>query len=157
LPDIVKKLLLQLLPDDDDENTNSARPTKSRLASDATYNSEVISRILSMCSRNTYEMVADFAWYISVLLALVRVPRVSAGNEIAAQLVDVAVRVRNVREFAVKEMEKLLADSTLLESAVLEDNNAGVLFAAAWIVGEYSRYVLDVSICIRESLIWPLV
>ncbi|KAJ3402413.1 AP-3 complex subunit delta-1, partial [Chytridiales sp. JEL 0842] len=159
LPDIVKRLLLQIIPEDGEENEDAPvspvrLPVKSLVASDATYNTEVISRILAICSKNTYEMVSDFAWYINILIAMIRVPRVSVGNQIAAQIVDVAVRVKNVREFAVKEMEKLLSDESLLETAVLEENNAGVLFAAAWVVGEYSSYVSNYT-TILEHLLAP--
>lgn len=53
---------------------------------------------------------------------------------------DVIIRVNVVRSFGVKNMTQLLRDSTLFNegqgSSVQE-----VLYAAAWIVGEFSSYV----------------
>lgn len=55
----------------------------------------------------------------------------------ATQLLDVAIRVQAVRAFAVSEMTSLLENfpESTQSSSMYE-----VLYAAAWIVGEFSRY-----------------
>lgn len=57
---------------------------------------------------------------------------------IATQLLDVSIRVQAVRSFAVAEMTTLLA--TFPVSSTQTGTMFEVLYAAAWIVGEFSRY-----------------
>lgn len=57
------------------------------------------------------------------------------GKVIATQLLDVTIRVQAVRGFAVAEM------SSLLETFAISSQNSTmfeVLYAAAWIVGEFA-------------------
>ena len=141
---MVKRLLVQIIPDDMDASDSGNhfvdKPSSknSFITSSEAYNSEVVSRILSFCSNGTYALITDFEWYIKVLVALVKVPRISMGSLISTQLIDVTLRV-NVREFSVSEMTKLIMDKSLLESANISENNSDCLFAAAWIIGEYAE------------------
>jgi AP-3 complex subunit delta-1 len=48
--------------------------------------------------------------------------------------------------------QKLLADSKLLESCMLPDSNAEVLYAAAWIAGEYCTFLSDPPETIQHIL-----
>ena len=98
-------------------------------------------RILSLGSQDLYDNVTDFEWYISVLVDLAYVARANVGAEIRDQLVDIAARVRGVRGYVVQLMVKLLSDDTFLHNAADEGSCAEVLWAAAWICGEYCRYV----------------
>lgn len=59
------------------------------------------------------------------------------GGVIATQLLDVAIRVQAVRAFAVSEMTSLLES---FPTTCQNDSMYEVLYAAAWIVGEFSRY-----------------
>ncbi|KAJ3105592.1 AP-3 complex subunit delta-1 [Phlyctochytrium planicorne] len=137
LPDIVKRLMLQLLPPAPSAEGGSLG--SSLTSADKSYSKEVIERILGICSKDTYEMISDFEWYITILSRLAKVPFVTVGDKISAQLVDICVRVKSVREFAVNQMIVLLNDSALMDSASMEENNADVIYAAAWICSEYSN------------------
>jgi AP-3 complex subunit delta-1 len=55
-----------------------------------------------MCSQNTYDNVADFEWYLSVLVDLAHASNVNIGAQICDQLVDVVGCVRATRSYAVK-------------------------------------------------------
>jgi AP-3 complex subunit delta-1 len=99
-------------------------------------------RIMTMCSQNTYDNVADFEWYLSVLVDLAYVSNVDIGTQIRDQLVDVVGRVRAARSYAVKLMVKVLSDDTFLLHAGEQGSCSEVLWAAAWICGEYCRCVL---------------
>jgi AP-3 complex subunit delta-1 len=94
-------------------------------------------RILTICSQSTYENVTNFEWYISVLVDLAHVANVNVGAEIRDQLVDVVGRVRAVRRYAVKLMYSLLSDEAMLQNVQDEGSCSEVLWAAAWICGEY--------------------
>ncbi|KDQ15558.1 hypothetical protein BOTBODRAFT_281134 [Botryobasidium botryosum FD-172 SS1] len=160
LQSIVQQLLAHLVPSEsataglpDAAQSLARATTASAQASTSTtspstvfgtaYRLEVSRRILDMCSRDTYENVQDFEWYLSVLVDLSYVANVDVGVEIKNQLMDVAVRVKAVRRYAVTLMTKLLSDDTLLLHANDEGNCTNVLWAAAWICGEYCRELVD--------------
>ncbi len=86
-----------------------------------------------------YDNVTDFEWYISVLVDLAYVGRVNVGAEIREQLVDIAGRVRGAQRYAVQFMLKLLTDDAFLRNAPEDGGCPEVLWAAAWICGEYCR------------------
>lgn len=158
LQSIVQQLLAHLVPSESASaglpdaaqslaraTTATAQASTSTAASStvfgAAYRLEVSRRILDMCSRDTYENVQDFEWYLSVLVDLSYVANVDVGGEIKNQLMDVAVRVKAVRRYAMMLMAKLLSDDALLLHASDEGSCTNVLWAAAWICGEYCRYV----------------
>lgn len=131
------------------------------------YRQEIIDRILDMCSQSTYANVTDFVWYIDVLLNLIgqlpaRSPALATGtgsksvalsSRIATQLLDLAVRVKEIRPEIVKLAENLLiVSSRHLHFAVHGAGQDEVLNAAAWIAGEYSSY-LSASYEVVNSLI----
>ncbi|KAF9160954.1 AP-3 complex subunit delta [Actinomortierella ambigua] len=129
LPEIVKRLVVHLLPLGD-EDTNAD-------AMDTSYRTDIVRRIVFICSQNSYANVANFEWYLAVLSDLTNLQRVDAGELLMNQFMDVGVRVKTVRPYTVKLMMRLLADSKLIGSVKQEDSNAMVLFAAAWLTGEY--------------------
>ena len=125
------------------------------------YRGEVTRRILRMCGRETYANVADFDWYLGVLVQLIRLlpPSTSThqssdtamsddagaealGEIIGFQLRDIAVRVKAMRVEACRTAELLLSvtNRTILFPPL---GNAAypVLEPCAWIVGEYAEYL----------------
>ena len=103
------------------------------------YRLTLAQRILTLCSQDTYEFVTDFEWYLSVLVDLAYVAAVDVGAQIREQLMDVTARVRAARRYSVQLMVKVLCDDTFLNNAGEEGSCAEVLWAAAWICGEYCR------------------
>ena len=59
------------------------------------------------------------------------------GRLVAEQMVDVAVRVGAVRKFTVHQMALLLDNTHLLAQPAAR--MADVLYAAAWICGEFAQ------------------
>ncbi|KAI0964144.1 hypothetical protein AcW1_001032 [Taiwanofungus camphoratus] len=94
-------------------------------------------RILSLGAQDTYDNVSDFEWYLSVLVDLAYIAGVNVGEQIRDQLVDVVGRVRASRRYAVQLMVKVLTDDSFLLNAPEEGSCSEVLWAAAWICGEY--------------------
>jgi AP-3 complex subunit delta-1 len=123
------------------------------------YRISVIRRILEMCSRDTYNNITDFDWYIDVLVQLVRVSpstkHASAteekedtersdeiGGSIGRELQNVAVRVKSVRSEAVDAAQNLiLVDRREQMFPASGNGGQGVLECAAWLVGEYANYL----------------
>lgn len=117
------------------------------------YRNELVEKIITICSQGNYQYIADFEWYITVLMELTHVPMMKHGNLIASQFMDVAIRVKVVRPFAVKNMISLLKDPRLLTDTG-SNNISEILYSAAWIVGEFSQYT-DNHEEVIESLLQP--
>ena len=112
--------------------------------------------LLFVCSKkkapSISQLITDFEWYIGVLVRMAHVPGNDQGAVLSEQLMDVAVRVDVVRRYAVKEMLLLLQDSYFYSS---QSGIVDVLFAAAWIAGEFSER--KESQAIVEALLLPWV
>ncbi|OJT09578.1 AP-3 complex subunit delta-1 [Trametes pubescens] len=114
----------------------SVKPGVSPAQSPA-YRLTLAQRILALGAQDVYDNVTDFEWYISVLVDLAYVGHVNVGAEIREQLVDIAGRVRGAQRYAVQFMLKLLTDDAFLHNAPEDGGCPEVLWAAAWICGEY--------------------
>lgn len=125
-------------------------------AEGSAYRDELLFKVIQICSQGSYQYVTNFEWYLTVLVELIQLEAGSkhgtrdfvslrfskyfspfrfAGSVIAKQLLDVSIRVQAVRPFAVSEMTSLLESfpETTQSGSMYE-----VLYAAAWIVGEFS-------------------
>jgi len=106
------------------------------------YRAELIRQILAMTSRDHYANIGNnFEWYIAVLVDLARIAKVDVGRELGEELLNVTVRVKNVRAFSVKVLKDLLRDFEAMGGAEKMPGQTAVLGAAAWIVGEYSKFL----------------
>uniref|UniRef100_A0A803MIF1 AP-3 complex subunit delta n=1 Tax=Chenopodium quinoa TaxID=63459 RepID=A0A803MIF1_CHEQI len=152
------RLLMSMVSED-----NVAEITKVlvnyALKSDPEFCNEILRSILVTCSRNYYEIVFDFDWYVSLLGEMARVPHCQSGEEIENQLVDIGMRVKDARPELVKVGRDLLVDPALLGNPFLH----GILSAAAWVSGEYVEFsnnpyeLMEALLQPRTSLLPPLV
>ncbi|KAM7287817.1 AP-3 complex subunit delta-1 isoform X2 [Ixodes scapularis] len=126
LMEIVKKLMVHM-----DRAEGSA------------YRDELLSKVIDICSQNNYQYITNFEWYVSVLVELTRIEGTKHGLTIASQMMDVAVRVQAVRAFSVSQMAVLLENTHLLVGNGQRNSICEVLYAAAWICGEYSDLLED--------------
>lgn len=150
LMEIVKKLMLHV---DKAEGT--------------TYRDELLTKIIDICSQSNYQYITNFEWsvspeqrhlsfqdltfifthvfgfvfdrYISILVELTRLEGTRHGHLIASQMLDVAIRVKAIRGFAVAQMATLLDNAHLLTGNMQRMGICEVLYAAAWICGEFSE------------------
>lgn len=74
--------------------------------------------------------------YVSVLVELTRMDGSQHGQLVAHQMLDVAIRVQAIRRFAVNQMAILLENAHILTQP--SSKMVDVLYAAAWICGEYA-------------------
>ena len=146
------------------------------------YRITVMRKIIEMCSKDTYANIADFEWYLEILVQLVgslpSVRRLTAespdgdfhslhegqnpGEEdissaIGWELRNVAVRVSTIRTEAVAAAVRtinLCQRENLLTTGF--SGGSGVLGFAVWIVGEFAANVRDVHETLN-SLINPQV
>ncbi|KDR85547.1 hypothetical protein GALMADRAFT_53684 [Galerina marginata CBS 339.88] len=154
LQSIVQQLLAHLIRDQSSVLPTAAQSLSQNIAStpptvlntlspsqSPAYRLTLAQRILNLCSRSTYENVSNFEWYLSVLVDLAHVANVNVGAEIRDQLVDVVGRVKGARRYSVQLMYTLLTDDTIIKNAAEEGSCSEVLWAAAWICGEYCLQV----------------
>uniref|UniRef100_A0A8C4WDF3 AP-3 complex subunit delta-1 n=1 Tax=Gopherus evgoodei TaxID=1825980 RepID=A0A8C4WDF3_9SAUR len=139
LMEIVKKLMIHV---DKAEGT--------------TYRDELLTKIIDICSQSNYQYITNFEWYISILVELTRLEGTRHGHLIAAQMLDVAIRVKAIRKFAVSQMAMLLDNAHLIASNTQRNGICEVLYAAAWICGEFSDH-LEESNQTLEAMLRPKV
>ncbi|KAK9065257.1 hypothetical protein SSX86_016640 [Deinandra increscens subsp. villosa] len=120
------------------------------LKSDPEFCNEILRSILSTCSRNVYEIIIDFDWYVSLLAEMARIPHCQNGEEIEYQLIDIGMRVKDVRPELVRVGRGLLIDPALLGNPFIHR----ILSAAAWVSGEYVQFSRN-PFEIMEALLQP--
>jgi len=110
-------------------------------AEGSAYRDELLYKVIEICAQSSYLYVTNFEWYLTVLVELIQLEAGSRhGRLIAEQLLDVAIRVPVVRQFAVNEMTNLLDTFTV---SAQSNSMYEVLYAAAWIVGEFAGELED--------------
>uniref|UniRef100_A0A2K1XHX3 AP-3 complex subunit delta n=1 Tax=Populus trichocarpa TaxID=3694 RepID=A0A2K1XHX3_POPTR len=120
------------------------------LKSDPEFCNEILGSILSTCCRNVYDVIIDFDWYVSLLGEMSRIPNCSKGEEIENQLIDIGMRVKDVRPELVRVGRDLLIDPALLGNPFLHR----LLSAAAWVCGEYVEFSRN-PVELMEALLQP--
>ncbi|XP_040999363.1 AP-3 complex subunit delta-like [Juglans microcarpa x Juglans regia] len=120
------------------------------LKSDPGFCNEILGSILFTCSRNVYEMIIDFDWYVSLLGEMSRIPHCQKGDEIENQLIDIGLRVKDVRPELLRVARDLLIDPALLGNPFLHR----ILAAAAWVSGEYVEFSRN-PFELMEALLQP--
>lgn len=120
------------------------------LKSDPEFCNEILGSILSTCSRNVYEIIIDFDWYVSLLGEMSRIPHCQKGEEIENQFIDIGMRVKDVRPQLVRVGRDLLIDPALLGNPFLHQ----ILSAAAWASGEYVEFSRN-PFELMEALLQP--
>lgn len=139
LTEIVKKLLSHL-----------------EVSEGATYRDEVVGKIISICSQDHYQYITNFEWYLQVLIQLTRVEGTRLGKQIAFQLMDVTIRVAVIRDMAAKQLAALLGNSHLQSGSNQKNGVCEVLYAAAYITGEFADH-LEEPLPVLEMLLQPRV
>jgi AP-3 complex subunit delta-1 len=129
------------------------------------YKTEVIHRILDLCSQNNYSEIVDFEWYVAVLVQLVSLLppsevedewchpkeqdtlldlKANAALRIGTEIRNIAVRVKGVRTEATRAAESLIfMDNRSTFFPTGSTIGDGVLGPVAWVVGEYAEYLLS--------------
>lgn len=149
------------VPDDEDNTDLEQKLVADKRSSDLPplpneYRFEIINKILDMCSLDTYANITDFEWYIETLVKLIRqlpakIADVASGTKdktsilstrIGTQILDVTVRVKELRPEAVKAAESIVLISSRSSLFARHGNGQDELLkAAGWICGEYAGFL----------------
>ena len=141
LYEITKKLMLHLST----ENENSASFTSEIIE----YRSLVASVIINSCTKDSYQYLGDFEWFIDVLSDVCKFNGLNLGKLASDELINVCVRVSDVRGYALRKSRELVFNSLLLHDGT---EGCGILVAAAWITGEYAT-VDTIDLDLLESFL----
>lgn len=158
------------VPDDEgSENWKGSSGVMDALNMPNNYRSEVIHRILDICSQNNYSDIVDFEWYVGILVQLIRLlpptevhdygPDPSAGgpesstggratvaSRIGSEIRSIAVRVKGVRLEATRAAESLLLiDNRSMLFPASSNVGNDVLGPIAWVAGEYADHLQSPS------------
>ncbi|TXT13307.1 hypothetical protein VHUM_00674 [Vanrija humicola] len=167
---IVDELLTHLAPPEEEPSLPSAMSSLAAAAaktkaSDPTVTAQNISqspsyrlllsqRVLDIIAHDTYLHVSDFEWVVSVLVDIAYISHVDIGTQVHDMLLDVVARVKSVRGYAVKVLERVVADDEFRERCRGKSGEDGLLRAAVWICGEYSSE-LHSSLSTISALLSP--
>ncbi|EPX73195.1 AP-3 adaptor complex subunit Apl5 [Schizosaccharomyces octosporus yFS286] len=139
---IVKTIMLQLVASSDDIYVEESRNITAL-------------KLIEMTSKSTYAVVSDFEWLLSVYVDLARIPQIHVGKILSSQIVDLCVRVKALRPFAVDLFSQIISDpSTIFSERKSEESFSEVLPSLLWCLGEYAEYVED-YIDILDVLVRP--
>ncbi|EAX97288.1 Adaptin N terminal region family protein [Trichomonas vaginalis G3] len=92
---------------------------------------QLAEKIIEICSRDDYEMISDFEWYIAVLMDISDDPQISCFDLLSEQFLDLAERVPSIRRRIVHEMSRIIENPRFFSA----DN---LLLVASYIIGEFS-------------------
>ncbi|KAJ5802242.1 uncharacterized protein N7503_004692 [Penicillium pulvis] len=158
------------VPDDEElENWKGSSGVMDALNMPNNYRSEVIHRILDICSQNNYSDVVDFEWYVGILVQLIRLlppsevhdyghdsstggpegstgGRATVASRIGSEIRSIAVRVKGVRLEATRAAESLLLiDNRPMLFPASSNVGDDVLGPIAWVAGEYADHLQSPS------------
>jgi AP-3 complex subunit delta-1 len=141
------------------DSPSSTVPSQTAHDLPADYKTDVVTRILDICSRDNYTDIVDFEWYVEILEQLLKLlphlntnkhgqgddslnilPESDIAVRIGAELRSIAVRVKAVREKATRAGESfffLVDVQQIYQNALFA--YVGALGPIAWITGEFSQ------------------
>lgn len=165
------------VPDEEEtENWKSSSGVMDALHMPNNYRSEVIHRILDICSQNNYSDVVDFEWYVGILVQLIRLLppsevhgygsdpspggseglngwRATVASRIGSEIRSIAVRVKGVRLEATRAAESLLLiDNRSMLFPTSSNVGNDVLGPVAWVAGEYADHLQSPSRTLQSLL-----
>ncbi|CAI6100458.1 unnamed protein product [Clonostachys chloroleuca] len=141
--------------DSDEETPNEVRQSNPVSDLPEDYRTDVIGRILFMCSKDNYANIHDFDWYVDVLTQLVRIapvvrktdddlepspaskPSTDVSERIGDELRNVAVKVRAMRATVVRASEIILAQMNA-DTPAGHSISSRALKSVCWMLGEYA-------------------
>lgn len=110
----------------------------SAVLAEGSYRDFLVRNVINMCSSDNYSRIVDFEWYVCLLAQLAGMQSTENASLIAQQLMDISIRVKSVRAFAVEACSTMVGDSKLMIQSSEPVNSCDILIAAAYIVGEFA-------------------
>ncbi|KAL7750558.1 AP-3 complex subunit delta [Sorochytrium milnesiophthora] len=129
------------------DNTNN-----NVLNSNPRYLSGVLDCILQLCTQDQYALIRDFEWLVDTLCVLAKIKGAVDGERLATILVDLAVRIRDLRPYCIEAMLGLLRQDDLWTLPTFQ-GTLPVFRAVAWILGEYCSQLGQEQAALAETFL----
>lgn len=110
------------------------------------FKDQLMRRVIQICSKNDYDLISDFDWYISVLMDFVEEGGFTCYTQLAEQYNDMASRVPACRPRLVKVMASLL-DKIEYKDAI------DLLMVAISIISEYAEDASQFDHLLQNSML----
>jgi AP-3 complex subunit delta-1 len=113
--------------------------------SDGQYRDNLVKQLVATCSQDTYEFINDFEWYLGMLVELAMIRGLGTETLISDQIVDITVRVESLRGYAFEQVVQLMHNEHIMSESATDCAIQEVLYAAAWVTGEFASTCSDYS------------
>ncbi|EPY50315.1 AP-3 adaptor complex subunit Apl5 [Schizosaccharomyces cryophilus OY26] len=139
---IVKTIMLQLVASSEDVLNEDSRTITAH-------------KLVEMTSKSNYAVISDFEWLLSVYVDLSRIPGIHVGKILSFQIVDICVRVKALRPFAIDLFSQIITDpSMIFMEGKYKESSCEVLPSLLWCLGEYAEYIEE-YIDVLDGLVRP--
>ena len=122
---------------------------------EGSYRDDLVEKVIEICSQENYKFITDFEWYINILMELTHMGRTIHGAKIRDQFMDVCIRVNVTRPYGVQTMVSLVKNPRLVADHPEEGGVCEVLYAAAYIIGEFGSQTKQPKVLL-DCLLQPL-
>lgn len=78
--------------------------SKHCITAEGAYKNYLVEKIITTCAKDNYKNIANFKWYLKILIKLTEMKDIEHGKLIAFQLMNTNIRVKSIRPFGVSEM-----------------------------------------------------
>jgi len=110
------------------------------------FKDQILRRVIEICSKNDYELITDFEWYITILVDFLEEGGFTAYDSIAEQMLDLSNRVPATRPTLIDIM------GALFENYDYKDKTK-LLLAASYIIGEFSDDIGSINELLNEFVL----
>jgi len=117
------------------------------------YRNYLVEKIIATCAQDNYKNIANFKWYLKILIKLTELKGLAHGKAIADQLMNTNIRVKSIRPFGISQLLNVLQSEQIQNENIEESSINEVLFAAAYIIGEFISAAEEEPIEIVKALL----
>jgi AP-3 complex subunit delta-1 len=109
-------------------------------AQTSSFRDDLIEQIVHVCTDDNYLNVVDFEWLVSVINQLAHtIPGVSSALRVAEAVVDIAMRVLDVRHLVFCNSTDFISDPLYFGAAMRDQSASHIYNSCCWVVAEYAR------------------
>ncbi|OHS94768.1 Adaptin N terminal region family protein [Tritrichomonas foetus] len=101
------------------------------------FRDSMIEKVVDMCTRNDYELIQDFEWFISILMDFVEGGDFTCGELLSQQFIELAYRVPDIRPKLIPEMGNIL--DSINSRKLSQDCRTALLLTACHILSEFAE------------------
>jgi len=122
----------------------------------SSFRDDLIDQIVQVCTDDNYLNVVDFEWLVTVMNQLAHtIPGASSALRVSEAIVDIAMRVLDVRHLVVCNSTDFISDPLFFGAAMRDPSASQIYNSCCWVVAEYARGVPASSFVGLITLLLP--